>query len=158
MAMTEEEKIQLLGAITKGAHIEQVNVGDGYQNCTIVLPPKDANDNVSAAEEAGVVTFEEAFRDYSYLVDKTMMKAWNGLRDAGYLLDDYRLAPDTSRSVEKCIIEYFNIEAQQRGARKKGQTRWAPFEKFWEISNIKSDKGNCPKEHKQKILNIFDTL
>lgn len=63
--MTDEEKMQMMSALLKGAHIEQVNMGDGYQynGCTITNNPKKTmNEHFEEAPEAEVPpnTFEEA--------------------------------------------------------------------------------------------------
>lgn len=142
----------------KNIHIENF-FGSMFGNTTINVTNNYDAPAIPATEEAAVdvtegITFEEAIPEY--FRDATMMKAWNGLKDAGYLDGSYRCLEKCSRSIAKYIIWCFSDKMGKRYGKKK--TEWAPFENFWGKSNLKGDKNECPKADEEIISKIFREL
>lgn len=112
--------------------------------------------NITEAEivtDTPMVSFEEAIPEY--FRDATMMRAWNGLRDAGYLDESYKCVEGrATTTVCKFIVESFCQKRNKRIGR-KDKVEWSPFEKFWGKSNLKSEKRECPKADAPIISKIF---
>lgn len=93
-----------------------------------------------------------------YFRDATMMKAWNGLKEVGYLDGQYQLTNNASLSVAKQIIEYFCEKKAERTGNRNCRIEWSPFEKFWGKKNLKAEKKPCPKTDNEKLSKIFSNL
>lgn len=132
----------------------KVDVTIRADNVTVLPNENEGTPSDITDENENHVTFEEVIPEY--FRDATMMKAWNGLKDAGYLDGSYRCLEKCSRSIAKYIIWCFSDKMEKRYGKKK--TEWAPFENFWGKSNLKGDKNECPKADEKIISKIFRDL
>lgn len=85
-----------------------------------------------------------------YLRSGLLRKAWDELRSAGILSDDFQLAPGVSKSAGKYIVERF--------CQKRQQNEWKPFEKFWHLEELRRAGNDFSAVQKNKISAIFREL
>ena len=152
--MTEEEKKQLLASLLgNGCNIGQVNLGDGYQNCTINQQPV-ARQQAKAADtfEEAVVVEEAPHNLPAKLSTPKAMMYWAELQSHGFVDASYRRA-DMSRSQAMYIADIF---ADKVGIEHK----WSVFQSIFGMNNLAQEKknmqdtGNLPPRH-EEIEQIF---
>lgn len=82
-----------------------------------------------------------------YLRKGRLLEAWDGLVEAGYLTEDKKLEKTTKKVAAQYIVTCFCANRKTN--------EWSVFEKFWGISNLKTDLGEPKKADKEKIDKIF---
>lgn len=98
--------------------------------------------------EEDLPSFEEAIPEY--LRTGKLLVAWNKLRKAGILNEDYRLADDVSNAAAHFMVTCF--------CEKKKNNEWKPFEQFWGLKDLRWSKCEFSKEQELKISTIFREL
>ncbi len=79
-----------------------------------------------------------------------LLIAWNELRKADILDDDYRLMNGGSKAEAHFLVTCF--------CQQKKKNTWKPFEDFWGFTDLKHGKGAFSKEQEDVISEIFRNL
>lgn len=93
-------------------------------------------------------SWEEAIPEW--LRTGKLLIAWNELRKAEILDDDYRLMNGGSKAEAHFLVTCF--------CQQKKKNTWKPFEDFWGFTDLKHGKGAFSKEQEDVIYVIFRNL
>lgn len=109
--------------------------------------------NVQEIEDAVEIedtrpSWEEAIPEW--LRTGKLLIAWNELRKADILDDDYRLMNGGSKAEAHFLVTCF--------CQQKKNNMWKPFEYFWGFTDLKHGKGAFSKEQEDVISEIFRNL
>lgn len=102
-------------------------------------------------KEKPKLTFAEAIPKCFRTDD--MMIVWNKLRDEGLVDERYQLK--TSKAAAHYIVVRF---CQKRDGRRTAEKTWAPFEHFWNLSELDKADWEFSKADYKKINAVFENL
>ena len=85
---------------------------------------------------------------YSELVTGKALVYWTKLVQAGFLTPDLKLAPGISRHVASHIAYQFDIKLKLR-------RKWSPFERLWNIRNLRQDFERKVIRDESKLKELY---
>lgn len=122
--MTEQEKYEFVKELMeKGAHIDQFNMGDGYQNCQVIAVQ---NASSNSADEAPQIPTE--------LSNPEAKRLLNLAQEAGFLDENYQ--PKGLIKVQMALLAGHICDLLW------GKKKWWVFEKFWNQRTLASSFGD----------------
>lgn len=118
---------------------------DDFQEAVIVEEAPPTSETICPQP---LPSFHEAIPEW--LRSGRMEVAWDRLRKAGFLNDDYRLAEGVSKAAAKHMAECF--------CNNRRSISWKPFENFWGLKDLRWSDADFSKKQEKDIDTIFFNL